>query len=244
MKTRTRVLSAALSLLVLAGCSDREAAEAARAQAQAEAAAAAANEAEAAFDAALRDENWALAKAQADVLLARWPGTDAADRVQARYDEVKSRGDAANEARRTEALWAYGTEPVKGGNQLSASIYAKEPLDVDGSGRKPVRLIFRDHPGWGRSSYLVLQAGDFAQACYRACRVMVVVDGGQPRRMAANRPKTDEAIAMFIDDEKAMWALTREARVVEVTFPTAAAGEQTAVFEVAGLDRTKLPGWD
>jgi hypothetical protein len=243
MKTLTLPL-AVLSLALLAGCTDREAAEAARASALAEANEAAAGQAEAAFQAALEDENWALAKAQADVLLARWPGTDAADRVQARYEEVKAKGDAANEARRTEALWTYNTEVVKGGNQLSAAIYSKDPLDVDGTGRKPVRLIFRDHPDWGRSSYLVLQAGDFAQACYRNCRVTVTVDDGPPQRMAAHRPKTDEAIAMFIDDEKAMWRLTRDAKVIRIDFPTAAAGNQEAVFEVAGLDRTKLPGWD
>jgi hypothetical protein len=235
---------AVLSLVLLAGCTDREAAEAARAKALADANEAAAGQAEAAFEAALEDGNWALAKAQADVLLARWPGTDAADRVQARYEDVKAKGDAANEARRTEALWTYNTEAVKGGRQLSAAIYSKDPLDVDGSGRKPVRLIFRDHPDWGRSSYLVLQAGDFAQACYRNCRVTVTVDDGQPQRMAAHRPKTDEAIAMFIDDEKAMWRLTRDAKVIRIDFPTAAAGNQEAVFEVAGLDRAKLPGWD
>lgn len=242
---RTLILSLALlSLSLLAGCTDREAAEAARAQALADANEVAASEAETAFEAALADENWPLAKAQADVLLARWPGTDAADRVQARYDEVKTQGDAANEARRTEALWTYNTEAVKGGKQLSAAIYSKDPLDVDGTGGKPVRLIFRDHPDWGRSSYLVLQAGDFAQACYRNCRVTVTVDDGEPRRMAAHRPETDEAIAMFIDDEKAMWGLTEDAKVIRIAFPTRAAGEQTAVFEVAGLDRTKLPGWD
>jgi hypothetical protein len=235
---------AVLLLPLLVACGAREAADAARAKALADANEAAAGEAEAAFESAIAEGNWALAKAQADVLLARYPGTDAADRVQSRYDEVKTQGDAANEARRTEALWTYNTEAVKGGNQLSAAIYAREPLDVDGSGRKPVRLIFRDHPDWGRSSYLVLQAGDFAQACYRGCRVTVTVDDGEPRRMAANRPKTDEAIAMFIDDEMAMWRLTRDAKVVEISFPTRTGGEQKAVFEVAGLDRTKLPGWD
>jgi hypothetical protein len=29
-----------------------------------------------------------------------------------------------------------------------------------------------------------------------------------------------------------------------VEFPVKAGGTRTAVFEVAGLDRTKLPGWD
>src|SRR5690606_41362431 len=70
------------------------------------------------------------------------------------------------------------------------SMYSREGVDSDGSGAKPVRLIFRDHREWGRSSYLVMQAGDFD--CYGACRVQVTVDDAAPRRMAANRPKRAE----------------------------------------------------
>ncbi len=233
-----------LAIALLAGCTDREAAEAARAQAQAAAAETAATQDEVAFEAAVADGNWGLAKAQADLLFANWPGTQAAERVRARYDEVKAKGDADAEARRVAALWSYQSQPVGKRQQLSAAIYAKEQLDVDGSGNKPVRLIFRDHPEWGRSSYLVLQAGDFSRACYRSCRVSVTVDDAAPRRMAANRPNTDEAIAMFIDDEKALWRLTKDARVIRIEFETRDKGAQTAVFEVAGLDRTQLPGWD
>ncbi len=233
-----------LSLALLPGCKDREAEAAAQAAAQAAADEQAAAEAAKAFEAAVADGNWALAKAQGDLLFARWPTSDAAERVRAASEEAKAKGDAEVEARRVEALWTYQSQPVGRGQQLSAAIYAKEELDVDGSGRKPVRLIFRDHPDWGRSSYLVLQAGDFAKACYGKCSVTVTIDDAPPRKMAANRPKTDEAIAMFIDDEKALWRLTKDAKVMRIEFPTRDLGNRTAVFEVGGLDRARLPKWD
>jgi len=235
---------AALALLLLSGCKDREAEAAAQAAAIAAANEQAAAEAEQAFDAAVADGNWALAKAQGDIVLARWPDTEAAARLRPRYEEARARGAAENEARRLEALWTYQTIAVKGGQQVSAAIHAKEPVDVDGSGPGPVQLIFRDHPEWGRSSYLVLEAGDFARACYRGCRVEVTVDDQAPRRMAANRPDTDEAIAMFIDDEKALWRLLRDARRLRIAFPTRDAGTQAVEFEVGGLDRSKMPRWD
>ncbi|HVR80933.1 MAG TPA: hypothetical protein VHF02_02415 [Luteimonas sp.] len=202
----------------------------------------AAGEAGKAFDAAVAQQNWALAKAQADVLLAQYPGTRSAERVRAQFGEVKAKADAAREQSRTAALWSYNVEPVKGGTQLSAAIYARDDIDVDGSGAKQVRLIFRDHPSWGRSAYLVLQAGDFN--CYGGCKVKMTVDDAAPEAMAASRPKTDAAIAMFIEDERALWRLTRGAKVIRIEFPVKPSGTRTAVFEVGGLDRAKLPGWD
>ena len=242
MKTCLSV--ALLSVMLLAGCQDREAEAAAQAAAQTAANEAAADEAARGLEAAAAAGNWTLAKAQGDLLFAKWPTTDAAERVRATYEEAKQKGQAEAEARRVEALWTYQKQPVKGGNQLSAAIYAKEQVDVDGSGAKPVRLIFRDHPDWGSSSYLVLQAGDFAKSCYGKCSVTVTVDDAAPKKMAANRPKTDEAIAMFIDDEKVLWRLTKGAKVIRIEFATRDLGNKTAVFEVAGLDRTQLPKWD
>ena len=236
--------AALLALALLAGCKDREAEAAAQAAALAQANEQAAAEAEAAFEAAVAEGNWGLAKAHGDLLLAKWPTTEAAERVRPRHEEARSRAAAENESRRVAALWAYQSQPVQGGTQLSAAIYAKEPLDVDGSGAKPVRLIFRDHPDWGRSSYLVLPGGDFAKGCYSSCSVTVTVDEAAPKKMSANRPKTDEAIAMFIDDEKALWRLTRDAKLLRIEFPTRDVGSKVAEFEVAGLDRSKLPGWD
>ena len=106
--------------------------------------------------------------------------------------------------------------------------------------------IFRDDPSWGRSSYLVLAGGDFDKACYGHCKVMVTVDDQAPKAMAANRPKTDEAIAMFIDDHKGLWKLAKSAIDAQlIEFPVKKGyGKKTAVFETAGLDATQLPKWN
>lgn len=200
-----------------------------------------AKESAAAFDKAVSEENWGLAKAQADVLLHDFPGTEAAKRVQGEYDAVKQKADVAHESARMAVLWNYVTQDVKGGKQRSAAIYSKDEVDVDGTGPTPVRLIFRDHPSWGRSSYLVLQTGDFD--CYRGCKVMVTVDDKPAKALPASRPKTDEAIAMFIDDQRSLWRMTKEAKVLTIEFPARGMGKRTAVFEVGGLERSRMP-WD
>ena len=232
-------LALLLAATLAAGCQRQDPQAAAAAQAAAQEAQA--GKAAADFDAAVAQENWALAKAQADVLFANFPRSQAASRVRARYEEVRGKAEAAREQRRLAALWTYNQEPVTGGTQLSAAIYAKDDLDTDGSGAKPVRLIFRDHPSWGTSSYLVLQAGDFA--CYGGCKVQVQVDDRPALPMAASRPKTDEAIAMFIEDEHALWRKVRAAHTLAITFPVKAGGTRTAVFEVGGLDPSQLPKW-
>ena len=239
MKTCLSV--ALLSVVLLAGCRDREAEAAAQAAAQAAASEAAADEAARAFEAAVADGNWALAKAQGDLLFAQWPTSDAAARVREQYEEAKAKGHAETEARRVAALWIYQTQPVKGGEQLSAAIYARDELDVDGSGAKPVRLIFRDHPDWGRSAYLVLEAGDFD--CYAGCQLKVTVDG-KVHTLPGSRPKTDDAIAMFVEDWKALWKLAKGGKQLSIEFPTKAVGKRSAEFEVGGLDASKLPKWN
>jgi len=229
-----------LSLALLAGC-NREQHRAEQAAAQAAATEDAAKKGEAAFQQAVDQQNWALAKAQADVLMSQYPASQAAGRVGAQYDDVKAKADAQHDATRVAALWNYNRVSVEGGTQVSAAIDAKDDVDVDGSGAKPVQLIFRDHPSWGRSAYLVLQAGDFN--CYGGCKVKVKVDDKAAKSMAASRPKTDEAIAMFIEDERALWRMTRDAKSLSIEFPVKA-GTRTAVFEVGGLDRGQMPGWD
>ena len=232
----------AVATAIASGCGDRAAADAARAAAQAAADEKAAKEYADGFEAAVAEKNWALAKAHGDVLFARFPDTEQAARIRPHYDEAKAKAAAVLEDARTAALWSYQSENVKGGKQLSAAIYSKEAVDTDGSGANPVRLIFRDHPDWGTSSYLVLQAGDFD--CYGGCRVKVKVDDAEPKSMSALRPDTDEATAMFINDEQGLWRMLDGATQVSVEFPVKAGGTRTAVFEVAGLDRSKLPGWD
>lgn len=154
---------------------------------------------------------------------------------------AREESKARIEAERLAALWSYQNASVGGGQQVTASIRSTENVDTDGSGSKPVQLIFRDHTDWGRSSYLVLQAGDFD--CRPRCTVNVAVDGAAPERMAARRPNTDEAIAMFINDQAALWKIADDATRIAIEFPVKAGGSRTAVFDVAGLDTSKMPGW-
>lgn len=145
------------------------------------------------------------------------------------------------EAQRLAALWQYQQATVGGGRQRTAAILARDKVDVDGRGPTPVLLVFRDHQKWGRSSYLVLQGGDFA--CRPKCTVTVTVDDGPPEQFAAWRPNTNEAIAMFIRDSAALWRRAGDATQMTIAFPVKAGGTRTATFEVTGLDETQMPGW-
>jgi hypothetical protein len=148
---------------------------------------------------------------------------------------------AKSEAQRIAALWRYQQATVGGGAQVTAAIFASDDIDADGRGPRPVQLVFRDHERWGRSGYLVLQAGDFA--CRPRCAVDVIVDDRAPERLAAWRPDTDEAIALFIRDAAKLWRLAGDAARLRIEFPVAAGGTRTAAFEVVGLDEAKMPGW-
>ena len=145
------------------------------------------------------------------------------------------------EQQRIAALWRYQHDTVGGGEQDTAAIFAKDRVDVDGSGAKPVQLIFRDHQKWKRHAYLVLQAGDFN--CRPRCTVDVTVDDQPPVKMDAWRPNTDEAIAMFIRDHAKLWRLTGDAASLTIAFPVKAGGTRSASFEVVGLDESKMAGW-
>ena len=193
------------------------------------------------FDDAVAAQNWHLAKGLGDVLLMDHPASAAAARIKPRLEEIRAKAEAEAQQRRLAALWSYGEEPVKGGTQLSAAIYSQEPVDTDGGGAHPVRLIFRDHPDWGRSAYLVLEAGDFD--CYGGCRLKVTADG-KTHALPGSRPRTDEAIAMFIDDHKALWKLAKASKQLSIEFPTKGVGRKTVDFEVGGLDAARLPKWN
>ena len=167
---------------------------------------------------------------------------EAAEAAKAAEARAREAAAAKREAERLADLWTYSDTPAGKGRQLSAYLFSAEPVDTDGQGAKRVQLVFRDHPSWGRSSYLVLQGGDFN--CYSGCTVQVKVDDAPPKPMAGRRPKTDDAIAMFINDEAALWRMTAGAKRISIEFPVRAGGSRTATFEVSGLDRSKMPGWD
>ena len=230
------------SLLVLAACGDREAEQRAAAVAQAAAQESAAAALASEYDNAVTAQNWDLARVHGAALISQYPESQAVAKMKAGYEDVKAKGEAARETRRMAALWNYAQVAAGKGTQRSAMIYSKDPVDLDGSGAKPVQLVFRDHPQWKRSAYLVLQASDFR--CPGGCKVKVIADGGAPKSMDAWRPDTDEAIAMFITDYKSLWKLVGKTQVVSIEFPVKDGGTRTAVFETGGLDAPQMPGWD
>jgi hypothetical protein len=161
---------------------------------------------------------------------------------QAAQVRARAEADAALEITRLASLWTYSEVPAGPGQQFAASIKSTNDVDTDGQGPRSVLLVFRDHPAWGRSSYLVLTAGDFR--CSPRCTVAVTIDDAAPVSMAAHRPRTDEAIAMFIDDWRALWRATAGTKRLSIAFPVRAGGTRTATYDVAGLDRSRMPGWD
>lgn len=167
---------------------------------------------------------------------------DAANAKAAEEAKTRAEADARRERTRLADLWTYTSVPAGKGQQVSAQIKSRNDVDADGKTPKWVLLVFRDHPSWGRSSYLVLQNGDFN--CYGRCTVNVTADEAPAKPMAANRPKTDDAIAMFINDVRAFYRLASAAKRVSIEFPVKAGGTRTASFEVGGFDRSKMPGWD
>ena len=243
-KHAMKSLLLAIACAAVSACGDREAERAAAAAAQAAAVEQQAADLAKKYDSAVASSDWDMARIHGVALLDQYPQSEAAARIGPGLDDVKGKAEAAREQRRMEALWDYSQVAVDGGTQRSAALLSKEPVDVDGSGAKPVQLVFRDHPAWKRSSYLVLQASDFARACYSRCQVTVVADGAAPKRMSANRPDTDEATAMFIDDEKALWRLARKTKVLEIEFTVKDGSAHKAVFETGGLDGSQMPGWD
>ncbi|MGE0594088.1 MAG: hypothetical protein AB7G23_15290 [Vicinamibacterales bacterium] len=175
------------------------------------------------------------------------PGPSLAERAEAARaaeaaasERAREESRARIETQRLAALWRYQQATVGGGGQVTAAIASAAGVDT-GGGPQPVQLVFRDHEAWGRSGYLVLQAGDFA--CRPGCAVQVVSDDGVPVAFDAWRPSTDEAIAIFIRDVPALWRAAAEASTLRIEFPVVAGGSRAAAFEVAGLDESRMPGW-
>jgi hypothetical protein len=155
--------------------------------------------------------------------------------------KARADADAARETDRLKALWTYTDVPAGKGRQVSAAIKSVEDVDTGGDLPHAVLLVFRDHPLWGRSSYLVLNNGDFR--CASKCTVAIAADDGVAKNVAAHRPNTHEAIALFIDDWRALWHAATSAKRISITFAVKAGGTRTATFDVGGLDPSQMPGW-
>ncbi len=189
----------------------------------------------------MQAQEWERARMHGAALLSQYPDTATAEKLKAGYEEVKAKADALNETRRLAG--AVELCPVAHRGRHSALGLDLQPrtVDVGVGGAQPVQLVFRDHPQWKRSSYLVLRAGEFPLP--RGCKVKVTVDGAAAKSMAAWRPDTDEAIAMFINDQKALWRLLRKSRWWRSNFGAGRWHPHRRIRK-RRLDGAQMPGWD
>lgn len=189
------------------------------------------------FESAYAAGDWARARLKSDELHQEHAGTQAEAKAMAHYDEIKSKSDARRDDERLRSLWDYQTNPEGRGQQISAAIISKNEITIDG-GVSHVQLIFRDHPEWKRSTYIVLSHGDID--CYKGCKVKVTVDGAS-KMLDGLRPDTKEAISMFINPDRALWRAIHHHKALTIEIPVKGGPKQTAEFEVGGLNAERMP---
>jgi len=200
----------------------------------------AANEAQAAKEAALYEQmresgSWDVALTLGNEVVTKFAGTQAAAQVQQTLGDVRAKGEAQANQKRLARLWIYTATPEAGGTQYAAAIASRNAL----GGSAKVRLVLRQHPKWGQSVYLLLDAAKFD--CHKGCATLPVsFDGAPAQRMKATVPPTGEP-ALFIDDDKAFIARLEKSQTVAVTATIKDLGEKTMEFEVGGYDPAKLP---
>ncbi|MBB5015810.1 hypothetical protein [Rehaibacterium terrae] len=198
-------------------------------RAAAQAAAAQRAEAEAAeqwrlYEQNREDGNIELAAAYAELIVARYPATEAARALVPIIDEVRQQAAEAREARRLASLWRYQTAPMAGGIQKTAVIHSSD------GGQPNIRLVLRQHSEWGLSTFLLPDADVFD--C-RRCQVGIAFDAAAPRRFAATKAADPQNPALFIDDKAAFLAALAKAKTMRIEVPVKG-GTRTLTFEVGG----------
>jgi len=180
-----------------------------------------------------------LAASLGNELVAKYPGTAAAVEAQKTLADVRAKAVLKGESQRLSRLWAYNAVPEAGGTQYTAAIESTPPLKpgADHKNRR-IRLVLREHPKWGQSVYLLLDNATFD--CHKGCATLPVsFDDGKAERMKATIPPTGEP-ALFIDDDKGFIARLAKTKTVAIGVTLKDDGDMNVVFEVSGLDASKL----
>jgi hypothetical protein len=223
--------------LILAACSDGNAPPPPDPAAVARAAAEARADKEGAlYDQMRQSGSWDVAVSLGNEILAKYPNTQTAARVQQTIAETRAKSTAIADSHRLARLWTYTATAEDGGTQYAAAIATKEPVKLPNA---RLRLVLRQHPKWGQSVYLLLDNATFD--CKGGCATLPVsFDGAKAQRMQATIPPTGEP-ALFIDDDKGFIARLEKAKTVAVGVNVKGAGAFDAEFEVGGFDAAKLP---
>lgn len=196
---------------------------------------AAANEAVVLFDQAVAEGRGQLARAYAQDILAKYPGTQAAAKVQAAMPQVEVMAAADRERTRLANMWVYHAVGEVKGTTYTAFMYEA------GSAQKPreerPQLVLRRHPEWGQNVYILLPGGRIA--CGARCNVNIRIDEANPVRFEASQPEGAPVPAMFIEEDRRFFEALESARWIEIEVPIRD-GKQSLRYEVGGIDLERM----
>lgn len=196
---------------------------------------AAANEAVVLFDQAMAEGRGQLARAYAQDILSKYPGTQAAAKVQAAMAEVEVMAAADRERTRLANMWVYHAVGEVKGTTYTAFMYEA------GSGSLPreerPQLVLRRHPEWGQNVYVLLPGGRIA--CGARCNVNLKIDDASPVRFEASQPEGAPVPAMFIEEDRRFFETLKTARWIEIEVPIRG-GKRSLRYEVGGIDLERM----
>jgi hypothetical protein len=231
---RTRLAPAALCLL-LGACSAGDGSSEGGGEALSAEDAAKADAMLARYEAARTAGNPEAAEAAADELRDRYPDSEDARKLEPTLEEVRKAAESVREQKRLRGLWDYQAIAAGGGTQRSASVFSRT-ADAGEDQPAPIpdaQLVLRDHPQWGRSAYLLLQASKFN--CGKPCTLQLSFDGAAPETWAGKQADSGKGPALFIEDEARFIKALEAARQLRVTLPKDSGSIGSLVFEVGGF---------
>jgi hypothetical protein len=189
------------------------------------------------YEAARTDQDWETAEFHAEELRRKHGETRAAEKMRATLAQVQANAEAERDVRRLRDLWDYQRIQVEGGIQHSASLNSRVEHDPESDTPAPppdAQLIFRRHPEWGESAYLVL-AQDALQ-CGPPCVLQIRFDDGAAEAFVGDPADTGTGPALFIVDRDGFLARLRTAKRVRIALPETAHLRPSFEFEVGGFD--------
>lgn len=229
---RLRLLSTvALSLALLAACSEPPPPPPTGPSINS----AAANEALALYEQARSQGRGQLARAYAEDIQTRFPGTQAAAQVQAQRAEVETMAAAERERTRLANLWVYHAVGEVKGTTYTAFIYETSSYDKPRDERP--QLVLRRHPEWGQNVYVLLPEARFT--CGARCNIRMKLDEGEFSRIEASQPEGAPVPALFVEEDARFFEALKTARWVELELPIRG-GRQNLRFEVGGVDLARM----
>lgn len=192
-----------------------------------------------AFESASKEKNWEVAEVHADTLRTAFPGSEFAAKLAPTLDAVRTQATQQREVRRLRGLWDYQAVAKGKGTQRTATIYSRTPLVEEGelSIQPDAQLVLRDHPEWGRSSYLLFAQSKFR--CGPPCRMDISIDGGAAQSFAGKQADSGKGPALFIEDEARFIKLLTDAREVRIQLPKGSGSASSLSFEVSGFDAAR-----